>query len=198
MIHHFWDWDDSIAMSRNALYLSYKKVLEEYDKIIDFEYFNNFIYQDSGIYLSEVCNFSEKEIIKIKKKKEDFYFNFFFNDIRFIWPEYDINEKYYIVSNTNTNLIKKLIKKYDSYHNSNHLEKFQILGTSSNCKEVIKRKPAPDLYINAFDMWINKMNSDDLLHIYEDSPEGLKSAADFAIKYKNKITNLHIHHVKNK
>ena len=66
MKYQFYDWDDTIVTSKEALYLSYKKALEEWHLTFDFDYFNDLIYNDSGKYLTELCNFSAEEIAEVK------------------------------------------------------------------------------------------------------------------------------------
>lgn len=194
MKFQFYDWDDTIVTSKEALYLSYKKALEEWHLTFDFDYFNDLIYNDSGKYLAELCNFSPEEIAEVKRKKEEYYLNDFWPNLKFHWPKYDSDSSYYIISNTSEELIKKMIKKYDRENDTNHLEKYKILTSSSN-KGSIPRKPQPDLYNAAFKMWISRMKPTDELHIYEDSAEGLLAASLFLHSYKKRITKFYLHHL---
>jgi beta-phosphoglucomutase-like phosphatase (HAD superfamily) len=194
MITHFYDWDDVIVLSKNALYLSYKKALSEWNIEFDFTYFNDFIYTDSGDYLSKICNFSKEEIAEVKKKKEFYYLNEFFKDIEFRWPKIEKDDSYYIVTNTSDDLVKRMIDKYDSANGTDFKSKFKILGAYSSDK-VLKRKPDAELYTEAFKMWISRMQSGDELHIYEDSAEGLLAAASFLHSHRKRITKFYLHHI---
>lgn len=195
MTINFFDWDDTIAMTRKALFLSYKKVIqEELDFVIDFNYFNEHIYNNSNLYFKQFFKLEEDKIKEIKDKKEHYYLELFFNEIKFNWPIFKENNKYYIVSNTNAKLIRTIINKYDCFYKTNYLPKFEIIGTDYKLKK-LRRKPEIDLYETAFKTWVCKMNENDILEIYEDSIEGLIASVNFISKYRKKIPNFKINHI---
>lgn len=186
MVCRFYDWDDTIVLSRKALYLSYKKALEKWNIQFDFQYFNDFIYNDATKFLLGL-KFSMEEIAEIKKLKEQYYMNDFFNEIIFKFPEINPEETYIIVTNTNQDLVKEMLMK--KYGTTEYFSNY--IGTYNG----IKRKPAPDLYIAAFESIKYKWKPNDELHIYEDSVEGLLSAASFIEMYRKRIKNFKLHHV---
>jgi len=190
MIFNLYDWDDTLVLSRKALYLSYKKALSDWDIQFEYSYFNDFIYSDATKFMKNL-NFSDEEIEEIKTKKEKYYLNDFFDEIIFKIPDWSdkrVNNQYYIVTNTNQSLVQEmLLKKF------NTTLPFQgFIGTYDG----IKRKPAPDLYEAAFSIFRHKWDShNDELHIYEDSVEGLLSAAKFIEMYRKRIKKFKLHHV---
>lgn len=191
---HFYDWDEVIVLSKTALFLSYKKALQEWNIKIDMQYFEDFIYTDANMFLSNICNFSSEEIKQIKEKKEEYYLNDFFKDIIWNLPIFDKNSKYIIVTNTSEELVKKMLAKYDKINNTSISQCVNVIG--AYCANTIrKRKPDPELYIEAFRTYVQKMNFDDELHIYEDSAEGLLAAASFLNSHKKRISKFYLHHI---
>ncbi|MCK9574617.1 MAG: HAD hydrolase-like protein [Candidatus Pacearchaeota archaeon] len=188
---HFYDWDDTLALTRKALYLSYKEALKDFDIQFDFNYFNDFIYDDSNKFLQGL-NFSIDEIAEIKKVKEHHYINTYFDEIIFKLPDFKnnrIDHQYYIVTNTNEELVTTMLNKKFS----NTVPWQDIVGTYSG----IKRKPEPDVYVTAFEKIKHQFHSStDELHIYEDSIAGLLAASKFIHMYEKRIKNFEIHHVK--
>lgn len=197
MKYHFYDWDESLIISKVALYHAYKKSLKDYNITFNFEYFEDFIYTDATKYLSEICNFSEQEIIVIKNKKTEYYIDDFFNDIDWNWPTIEENSKYIIVTNTNEDLVELLIKKYDKINGTKYSSIFYIVGATTGNEQTLryKRKPEPDIYEAAFRIYVKKMKPNDELHIYEDSPEGLLAAACFLNLFKKRLTKFYLHHI---
>lgn len=186
MIYRFYDWDDTLVLSRKALYLSYKKALSQWDIQFEYAYFNDFIYNDATKFLKEL-NFSDDEIIAIKELKEKLYITEYFDEIIFKMPDFNPNEKYYIVTNTNEKLVTTLLKK-----KYGKIDPFiQIIGSYNG----IKRKPEPDLYNYTFDLIKRNWNHEDELHIYEDSIEGLSAALKFLDFNKKRIKHFKLHHI---
>lgn len=190
-----YDWDNTLVMSKIALFKAYKAALAEWNIDINFEVFEGFIYTDASKYLREDCNFSEEEIQGIKKRKEEFYINDYFGDLIWNWPNFSpITTKYVIVTNTSAELVHSMIAKFDKIHNTEILKNVSIIGSYNTDGKTYKRKPDPELYIEAFKQYVGKMSVDDELHIYEDSPEGLASAATFLWQYRKRVGKAYLHH----
>jgi len=195
-IYHFYDFDDTLALTKQALYMSYKKALNEYGIDFEFPYFNDFIYSDANKYLADECGFSETEIIEIKKRKEFYYLNDYFHLIEWNLPSnllYNERNKIVIITNTSADLVKTLV---DKKFGIEVLSKIDVIGSySSTSTKKYKRKPDPELYIEAFRKFVKTMEKDDVLHIYEDSAEGLSAAALFLLKFKKRLSQFQLHHV---
>lgn len=189
MIYSLYDWDDTLALTRKALYLSYKTALSKYDIQFDYHYFNDFIYDDATKFLKSL-NFSDDEIKEIKSVKEYHYINTHIDEIILQLPDFKSENQYYIVTNTNANLVKQILE----HKTGNALPWRKIVGTY----EGAQRKPEPDLYVSTFENFIKKdwHPEHDEIHIYEDSVVGLLAASKFIHLYEKRIKNFTIHHVK--
>lgn len=188
MIYRLYDWDDTLALSRKALYLSYKEALRPHGLHFTFDYFNEMIYDDATKFLRD-SSFSDEEIAVIKKAKEQFYIEKYANEIILKLPEFVEGDKYYIVTNTNADLVRRILE--------------QKIGTTKPWVRIIgtydgiKRKPEPDLYDYAFKLFKSDWNNnEDELHIYEDSIAGILAAANFLASHEKRINNFTIHHIK--
>jgi beta-phosphoglucomutase-like phosphatase (HAD superfamily) len=193
MIYHLYDWDETLVSSKHALFLAYKEVLDEMCIEFNFEYFSEFIYQDSISYLSEICKFSEDEIKTIRKQKNDLYLKKYISELVFYLPTINPNDKYFIVTNTSANLVCDMLKHYDNLNNTTYHSAFEIIGT--DVVPDIRKKPAPDLYEYIFKYFIKRLKPEDSIHIYEDSQEGLLSASQFLYNYKKRIPNFKLNHI---
>jgi beta-phosphoglucomutase-like phosphatase (HAD superfamily) len=99
------------------------------------------------------------------------------------------DHKYFIVTNTNEELVRKMLQK--KFGTTDPWT--DIVGTYSG----VKRKPEPDVYINAFELIKHDFHTaSDTLHIYEDSVAGLLSASKFLHLYEKRIKHFEIHHIK--
>jgi len=194
MVYRFYDFDETLALTKTALYRAYKKALAEYDITFDIDYFTDFIYVDATKYLKETCNFSEAEIAEIKSMKEAYYLDDFFDDIVWNWPDISLMDTYVIVTNTRKELVEKLLQEYDMRNMTNMAGVFKVIGAYSS-NVTYKRKPDPELYEVAFQTYIQRMRKTDELHIYEDSPEGLLAAASFLNAFKKRISKFYLHHI---
>lgn len=189
MIYRFYDWDDTLVLSKEALFLSYQKALAIWDITFEYQYFVDYIYKDSTSFLKDL-HFLDNEIKHVKELKEKYYKEDFFDKVIFKFPKFNKNDKYFIITNTNKELVKYFIKKKFDVEYTDMFE--DIIGLDINTK----RKPSPDLYIKAFNKVRNNWKTSDELHIYEDSVVGLKAAVKFIEMYERRIKNFKIHHVK--
>lgn len=190
MKYHFYDWDDTLVLSKEALFLSYQKALAKWDITFEYQYFIDYIYKDSTSFLKEL-HFLDEEIKFVKNLKEKYYKEDFFDKIVFKFPKFNPDDKYYIVTNTKASLVEEFIKR--KFGNSDMFD--GIIGIEDIGPEE-KRKPAPDIYVRAFNIIRNNWKTSDELHIYEDSVVGLTAAVKFIEMYERRIKNFKIHYIK--
>lgn len=140
MIHNFYDWDDTIVLSRPAIYSSYSHALKEISGIIlPWGKFNEKLYANANAFMAQL-GFTEKTMREVKRLKNEVYLNKHWEEIIVLKTEKDFNlsEKHYIVSNTTSDVISNLLDKFNM---SNIFS--EIIG--SDIYLGVNRKPAPDL-----------------------------------------------------
>lgn len=186
MIHNFYDWDDTIVLSRPAIYLSYSYALK---KVVDIELprgeFDKKLYANANAYMAQL-GFPESTMREVKRIKNEVYLDTYWEDVKVLKTDFDTNEKHYIVSNTTTDVIESLLEKFSMRH---HFD--TVVG--SDVYLGVNRKPAPDLYNYAFSRIEKNFNIDkDWIVIHEDSIFGLNAALAFFEENKYKIKNFKI------
>lgn len=185
MTWHFYDWDDTIVLTRYAIFSSYKYAIKivkninltpgEFDKL----------YANSSGYMAE-NGFSPVEITEVKRIKNEIYLSKYWKDIEILKNHFHPSEKHIIVSNTTHDVIYELLEKLklsDNFH--------QLIG--SDAYQGASRKPSPDLYNYAFSRIRNSFNpEEDTLIIHEDSEFGLNAALSFYEAHRDVIKNFKV------
>jgi beta-phosphoglucomutase-like phosphatase (HAD superfamily) len=191
MIHNFYDWDDTIVLSRPAIYSSYSHALKEISGIIlPWGKFNEKLYANANAFMAQL-GFTEKTMREVKRLKNEVYLNKHWEEIIVLKTEKDFNpsEKHYIVSNTTSDVISNLLDKFNM-----SVIFSEIIG--SDIYLGVNRKPAPDLYNYAFSKIKSNFNIDeDWIIIHEDSIFGLQSALAFYEENKSQIKNFKINYI---
>lgn len=190
MIYHLYDFDDTIALTRHAIYMSYRKALSEVKKFdLDWEDFGH-LYVNANAFMAE-NGFSNEEIKRVKELKNNFYLSKYWEDVSLLKTANDFNpnEIHIIVTNTTSDVVQTMLRKLDIQDHFTH-----IIG--SDIYLGVNRKPAPDLYNYAFSIFKGKFDpSFDWVIIHEDSKFGLQSALSFYEENKNMIKNFKINYI---
>jgi FMN phosphatase YigB (HAD superfamily) len=183
MIYNFYDWDDTIVYTRKSQFMAYRDAIKHYTSYkITWEIYNEKFYGRSNTFLA-ILGCSNTIIEKIKKLKTDLYLHKYLDSIEFIINKFPSDEENFIISNTSTYIIEKILKDNNINSKFSH-----IIGSDSF--NGASRKPSTDLYHFAFSK-IKSFNYNlDVIKIYEDSYEGLMSAVNFS--QENKIINIFI------
>lgn len=186
MIWNFYDFDDTLVLTRPAIYKSYRYAFR---KVIDLELpwgeFNSKLYVNANSYMAQL-GFTDHRIREVKKVKNEEYFNHYWKEVKVLKTDFNANEKHIIVSNTTSDVIDTILTKLNmrTYFSD-------IYG--SDIYYGVNRKPAPDLYNYAFSQI--KFDKEDTIVIHEDSPFGLSAAMSFYDERKDDIKNFKIIYV---
>ena len=182
---HFYDWDDTILLTRYAIFLSYKFALEKIKGIDLTELEFNKLYANSNGYMAE-HGFTSDEILQVKELKNYVYLNKYWQHIQILKKKFPTDETHIIVSNTTQDVIHLLLEKFKM------TEYFsQVVG--SDAYTGASRKPSPDLYNFAFSQIQDKFNTEeDELVIHEDSEFGLNAALSFHEAHKDTVKHFKI------
>lgn len=186
MVFNFYDWDDTIVLSRHAIYLSYRHALKEINGFsLTWNDFDKKLYPNANSFMAQ-NGFSDHEIKDAKKLKNKVYLESYWKDITLLKTEFKKTEKHLIVSNTTADVIYSLIEKLSLGNHFSHIIGADIyLGAN--------RKPAPDLYKFAFKMIEKEFDiNNDWVIIHEDSPFGMNAAMSFYDEYQDRIHNFKI------
>jgi phosphoglycolate phosphatase-like HAD superfamily hydrolase len=189
MIYNFYDWDDTLVLTRPAIYLSYSYALKKVTgAILPWGEFNTKLYANANAYMAQL-GFTEKNMREVKRIKNEVYLQKYWQDVQILKSEFNTSEKHYIVSNTSGDVIESLLDKFEMSH------LFQgIIG--SDIYLGANRKPAPDLYNYTFSMIEKDFNKDiDWIVIHEDSIYGLNAALSFYEENRDKIKNFKINYI---
>jgi beta-phosphoglucomutase-like phosphatase (HAD superfamily) len=188
-IWNFYDFDDTLVLTRIAIYRSYR---DAFRKVMNIELlwdeFNDKLYSNSNSYMAQL-GFTNKNISDVKKEKNKVYIGKHWKDINILKDEFNVDEKHIIVSNTSSDVINSLLKKLKM----NNIFA-DVIG--SDIYLGVNRKPAPDLYNYAFSTILGNFNYDtDWIVIHEDSIYGLHAALSFYEDNKSKIKNFKINYI---
>jgi len=187
MIWNFYDWDDTIVITRWAIYRAYEKAISEVKGYrLSWDEFNKKLYSNSSAYMAE-HGWLDDDIKEIKKRKNEYYIEDA-SSIEVLIKDFSANEKHLIVSNTSRETITELLPLVGLPY-AGFFE--HIIG--SDIYLGANRKPAPDLYNYAFSRIESRfIKETDEIVIYEDSIFGLNAALSFYQENKEKINNFKI------
>jgi len=183
MTFNFYDWDDTLVLSRQAIFLSYQRAIAETaDHKLDWDEYNTSLYHNANAYLAELgCD--NLAIKKIKDLKNLYYTTEYWKEIKILRKEFPKDETHLIITNTSSKVVENLLSKLEMPDVFTH-----IIG--SDIYEGVNRKPAPDLYNFAFSKFRNKFNSEkDEVIIYEDTDWGMNAGISFYEEHKSRIKN---------
>jgi phosphoglycolate phosphatase-like HAD superfamily hydrolase len=182
---NFYDWDDTIVLTRYAIFSSYKYALQQVKDIkLTPKEFDK-LYANSNGYMAE-HGFTSEEILEVKKNKNEIYLSKYWKDVEVLKNQFHPSEKHIIVSNTTHDVIYEMLEKLKL---SDHFS--QLIG--SDVYQGVSRKPSPDLYNYAFSQIEHEFNSEeDTLIIHEDSEFGLNAALSFHEAHRDIIKNFKI------
>ena len=192
---HFFDFDQTLFETKNAIYKSYKYALKGWSYDLTEQKFED-LYMDSESFLANE-GFDEETIKAIRLKKNNIYLEKYYKEINPLQVQgikKNYNDKFIIVSNTTTNTINTILERFN-------LRNFfdDVIGVDTDIS--LKRKHQDfSLYHYAYKKHLLALLTNDFkVIVYEDDEHGTWSAyaamkeynlwhndriKDFQIKFK--------------
>lgn len=189
MIYNFWDFDDTLVLTRVAIYKSYRHAFRKVMNLdLPWGVFNSKLYANANSYMAQL-GFTDKHMREVKKEKNKIYLERNWTEVVILKDDFSSDEEHIIVSNTTSDVIEAILNKIDMAGPFSN-----IIG--SDIYLGVNRKPAPDLYTYAFSTIKDKFDIEtDWIVIHEDSPYGLHAALTFYEEHKDKLKNFRINYI---
>lgn len=182
-IVNLYDWDGTLVDSFKALFKSYKVAFNEFNLPLSHNEFMSKVSKDSDLYLKNKYNFSNDKIKRLKLIKNNYYLKIANFDLKI-----KVNPSHFNIISTNTrsDIVERIILNSPSINRS----LFKNIFGSNHIKH---KKPHPDIFEYSYMSANNQLSNISMIHIYEDSFDGLSAANKF--KSNHQKLNIKIHKI---